>query len=286
MLLATLAVLGLFSLTGGGTLVQFTLATGLPPLLAMVALTIYVFGWRHRGLIPNLAFFTKDSLRLLMAFGTPLLLVQVAEMAIFSSAGPLISARLGPAAVPLYAVPWSLLMFVVNICDGIVRACLGGYVEAYARGDWFWIRGVVLRTRLISIGIIGMASLAFVALGPLLLRVWTRGKISPSIELVAWMAIYCFLMVCSNTNSVLLLGLGQPRLKAFCQILVAAIHVTGFFVLVPTFGLLAIPISGAAGYLCDILISYSFTAKFMRRHDSSGVTPPTLALAVGDGAGQ
>ena len=177
-------------------------------------------------------------------------------------------------------------MFVVNICDGIVRACLGGYVEAYARGDWFWIRGVVLRTRLTSIGIIGMTSIAFVALGPMLIRLWTRGKISPSIDLVAWMAIYCFLMVCSNTNSVLLLGLGQPKLKAFCQTLVAVIHVTGFFLLVRPFGLLAIPISGAAGYLCDILISYSFTSKFMRRYDSSGVTPPVMALAVGDGAGQ
>lgn len=258
--LALLAIL----YRGGGGLILFSLCMGLPPLMANVFLTFYVFGWRHRSLMPTWSWFDRNCFRSLLSYGSVLLIAQVADLIIFSSANPLIASRLGLSQVPRYSIPLNLFMFVVNICDGICRAYLGGYSEAFSRKDWLWIRSAARRTRRIAMGLISAAALGIFFFGRLCIRIWAGPAMVPSMLLLGCMVLYTFLMVCSNTNTVLLLGLGQARLKAALQVFVALCHIFGFILLAPKLGLLAIPIAGAAGFLCDVIVSYGYTSRQMR----------------------
>ena len=272
---------GLLILTRvGATLSTFTWAMGVPVLAMNIALTLYFFGWRHRYLRPRWALVDLASFRALLSYGGPLVFAQLADLAIFNSASPLIASRLGVGEVPRYAVALSLFMIVVNICDGIVRAYLGGYCEAFGRRDWSWIQSVAKRTRWLALGIMASAACAIVWLGPMVLRRWAGKTIVPSEWMLAWMAIYCFLMVCSNTNTVLLLGLGKVRLKAASQVFVAAAHIFGFFALAPRLGLLAIPVAGSIGYLVDVIVSYTFTFLFMDRQLRGPSQMPEAAAAL------
>lgn len=273
--LAILGALGILAFTGSN-LTVFTLAMGLPPLVVTAGLTIYLFGWRHSNLRPRLSLFDRNSLRLLMNFGGPLMVVQIADLIIFNSSSPLIAARLGLGEVPRYAVALSIFMLVSNFCNAIARAYLGGYVEACARNDWAWIKSATWRIRRNTMALMAAAILPIVFLGPWALRVWAGKTIVPSTELLACMAVYCFLMVVTNTNTVVLLGLGHPRLKALLEVFIAAAHIAGFFLLMPRLQLLALPVAGSIGFLGDIVVSSIFISRTVHKHVQVHPAPGTV----------
>jgi O-antigen/teichoic acid export membrane protein len=263
--LAVLGALFILSLTGAN-LPVFTLAMALPPLLVTGGLTVYLFGWRHPYLRPRFSLFDRNSLRLLMNFGGPLMVVQIADLVIYNSSSPLIAARLGVGEVPRYAVALSIFMLVSNFCNAIARAYLGGYVEACARHDWTWIKSATWRIRRNTMALMAAAIVPIVWLGPWALRVWAGKTIVPSTELLACMAVYCFLMVVTNTNTVVLLGLGYPRLKAALEVFIALTHIAGFFLLMPRLHLLALPVAGSIGFLGDVVVSSIFISRSVHKH--------------------
>lgn len=263
--LAILGALAILTITGAN-LPVFTLAMGLPSLIVTAGLTLYLFGWRHPYLRPRLSLFNRNSLRLLLNFGGPLMVVQIADLVIFNSSSPLIAARLGVAEVPRYAVALSIFMLVSNFCNAIARAYLGGYVEACARHDWPWIRSATWRIRRNTMALMGAAIVPIVWLGPWALRVWAGKTIVPSTELLACMAVYCFLMVVTNTNTVVLLDLGHPRLKAALEVFIALAHIAGFFLLMPRLQLLALPVAGSIGFLGDVVVSSVFISRSVHKH--------------------
>jgi O-antigen/teichoic acid export membrane protein len=276
--LAILGVLAILSFTGAN-LPVFTLAMGVPPLLITAGLTVYLFGWRHPYLRPRLSLFDRNSLRLLMNFGGPLMVVQIADLAIYNSSSPLIAARLGLAEVPRYAVALSIFMLVSNFCNAIARAYLGGYVEACARNDWPWIKSATWRIRRNTMALMGAAVVPIVWLGPWALRVWAGKTVVPSTELLACMAVYCFLMVVTNTNTVVLLGLGHPGLKAALEVFIALAHIAGFFLLMPRLHLLALPIAGSIGFMGDVIVSSVFISRSVHQHLKAFPAAPGVAQA-------
>jgi O-antigen/teichoic acid export membrane protein len=260
-----MVVLTVLSLLGA-SLPAYTAGMGLPPLLMMLALNFYMFGRRHPDIAPSPSLFDRGSLKSLWSFGGFMLVAQVGELMVFSSASPLIAAKLGFVEVTRYAVAFALPMLVVNVADGICRAYLGGYCEAVARHDWEWIHQVAVRTRRIAFSMAVVAGIGMTLLGPFAIRVWAGKTVVPSTALMGCMAVYSALMIGSNTNTTLLLGLGNSRLKAYLQSFVAAAHFAGFFLLVPKIGLYALPVAGAFGYLGDVIVSYSYTARYVGRH--------------------
>lgn len=262
--LGTLTVIGILSLSGA-SLATYTVGVGLPPLIAILCLTIYFLYFRHPYLKPKASLFEFSKLRSIMDYGGPLLIAQCCELLIYNSSNPLIASRLGVGAVPLYATTLSVLMTVVNACEGVSRAYLGAYCEAASRADWTWIRHTARRTQAITTAIMGAASLGFMLLGPWAIQLWAGKALIPSRALILAISTYCFVMLISHTNYVLLLGLGKVKVKAVCQIFVAAAHVFGFLALVPSLGLLALPIAGTFGYLGDILVSTVQSSSYLRK---------------------
>ncbi len=277
----TLVSLTVLSLMGAG-LGVYTVGVGLPPLIVMLALNAYMFARRHPDIVPSPALFSTGSLKSLWSFGGPLLVTQVADLFIFSSASPLIASKLGLTEVTRYSVAFALAILVVSFCDNLTRSYLGGFCEAVARHDWVWIHRIAVRTRLINFSIIGAAAVGMVVIGPFAIRVWAGKPVVPSTGLMAAMAFYACMMVISNTNTVLVLGLGNSKLKAGLQSFVAATHMIGFFLLVPKMGLYALPIAGAIGYLGDAIVSYTYTGRLVGKHLRESQLKMDLAPVGGD----
>lgn len=247
------------------SLAGFTLGMALPPILVTAAGTIYLFGWRYPFLRPRVSLFDRKSLRMLMNFGGPLLIIQITEMIIFNSANPMIASRLGVGQVPLYAVPLSMFMLVSNFCNGIARAYLAGYIEACVRKDWHWIQSVTRRIRLQTGALMALAVIAIIVFGPWAIRVWAGRSVVPSTTMLVCMGIYTFLLTLTNTNFVVMLGIGKPRVRAACAIFIAIAHIAGFLILMPRLQLLALPVAGSIGYLGDILVSTIYASYFLRK---------------------
>ena len=155
---ATVAGLSLLAWRGG-TLVDFALVMTLPPLFISVLLALYLFGARHRRLRPSWRLWNGRSLRTVMGYGGPLLLVQLASLAILFSTNLLVAHRLGPAEVSRWAVAFALFMTVKGVCFTLISPYLPAYAEAAERSDWRWIQRRARRALWVTVSLMSVASI-------------------------------------------------------------------------------------------------------------------------------
>jgi O-antigen/teichoic acid export membrane protein len=80
------------------------------------------------------------------------------------------------------------------------------------------------------------------------------------------MSLYYLLMACSATNGILLAGIGRVKTKALLHLAVATVFVAGAWVLMPSLGILALPVAGSAGYLLDAAIALPCALRHIARH--------------------
>lgn len=262
--LLTCILLVLLSL-GKPSLAQFALVMGCPTVLATTVLAGYLFLSRYRAARPAIRFYSFDSLRAISACGTPILMSQLADLAIIYSANLVISHRLGPSTVPSYAVPFSALMVASTICYGLAAPYQAAYAEAMARGDIEWIRQTAFRVLKRNMAIISACGVAFAVAGPVGISIWTRGKVTPSFSLLGAMAIYSALSVWATSNGVLLNGIGRVKTKAAMHSSVAAAFVLAAWFSICHLGLMAVPLAGIAAHLLDLALSLPLALQTLGR---------------------
>jgi len=283
-ILATLGGLGALAVLTwqGGSLVAFALVMGLPPLFGNGLLGAYLFGRRHRDLSPKWRLWNRGSFRTIMSFGGPLLVVQIATLAILYSTNLLIANRLGPAQVTRYAVPYAMFMTVAGMCSVIVSPYLPAYAEAAQRGDWTWIRRRAFRSLGITVALMALADLGFAAAGREVIRVWAGENVVPELGFLLAMAVFFVVRVWTDTNGVLLIGLGLVKAKAVLYTTVAALYVGGCWFLLPRFGIVAVPIVGTAAFLIDGVWSLPYALRHIRRRVMGPAGPPGSCELMAD----
>lgn len=260
---ATVAGLSLLTWRGG-TLVEFALVMTLPALMVNICLALYLFGGRHGHLRPSWRLWNSGSLHTVMGYGGPLLAVQLASFAIFYSTNLLIANRLGPAEVSRWAVAFALFMTVKNICFTLISPYLPAYAEATERSDWGWIQRRAWRSLWITVGLMSVASMAMLAFGQQIIRLWAGEAVVPGWDLLLAMSIYFPLMVWTDTTGVLLVGLGRVREKAALRMTTAIVYVGGCWLLLPSLGLVAAPLAGIVAFLVDGCCALPLALRYMR----------------------
>jgi O-antigen/teichoic acid export membrane protein len=250
----------------GGTLVNFALAVGLPPIIANLSLSAWVFLRRYPQLRPSWRLWNGASFAVLLGFGGWMFLTQIGDLAIFQSANILIAHRFGPGEVPRYAVPTALFTNVAALCFMIVQPYWPAMKEASVRHDWEFIRVTMARTLKLRMSIMATAAVLIVIGGPAFIRLWSGDQAIPGRPLLAAMSVYYLLVALSGNYVILLLSLGLVRTKALLTLLVGVCHIGGFFLLSPYLGLSAMPVGGAVGVLADCIIASRRSARFIREH--------------------
>jgi len=253
----------------GGSLLSYAVAMGLPPLAAQLGLGAYFFGRRHVDLRPGLRYCDRTSLRALWGVGGWLTLHQAANLAMLYSANVIIANRLGPAAVPQYAVPYALFAVVTSVAWHIVSPYLPAYAEARTSGDLAWIRRRAKQALAGTLAVLALGGAVLVMAGPQGIRVWTGGEVIPTTGLLVALACFALLKACSNTNGVLLVGLGRVKFAGLFYSAVAALYVAGAWFLAPHLGILAIPIAGAAAHLLDASVAVPYGLRHLRSKEGA-----------------
>ena len=249
----------------GGSLGAFAVAMAAPPLLRReTALAVYLFVVRHRDLRPSFRHWDLSALRTVAHFGGPLFVLQLANLAMLYSMNLLIANRLGPAEVPEYSVPYSLFIIVAGICYLLVQPYIPAYAEAFRRGDIAWVRRRALRSLAVTVGLMAAAGVVLSALGRFLIRLWAGPIVVPEPKFLCAMAIFSILMVAAATNGVLLIGLGRIWAKAILQIISVTIFVIGAWIMLPSLGLIAVPLAGIVALIIDPIISLPYAFSFMK----------------------
>ena len=255
----------------GTTVIGFALAMGLPPLLSNAALATYFLHLRHPRVRPSLRYWNVGRLKTLIGIGGPMALVQIADICIVYSVNVMVANRLGLAQVPHYAIPATAFIVIMSLCINLVGPYLPAYAEAAGRGDWSWIRRAAIRNLSIVMALMLLATVSLVAVGPYIVRLWTHGQVNPSRSLLLWLGLFYMMMTWATTNTTLLVGLGLVKIKALIHCTAAMLFVTGSWIGLAHFGLIAVPISGCVAFSVDAMASLPMALRHLK-HSAAGRT--------------
>jgi O-antigen/teichoic acid export membrane protein len=237
---------------------RFALASSLPILCAYLLLSVYVYGFRHRGLAPDFRRVNFDSFRVIWHDSSRLLVAQIADTVIAFTSNVLVASQLGAAVVPEVSVSLQVMMIFNFVSCMFILPLWPAYVEAGVREDWNWIKGALWRGVGRSVGAVALGCLCYTLIYRVFIHTWSRVLPIPPLSFVlaldAWFLIY----VWNKNFMVLLNALGFTSVRAWVAPVSAAVFIATAAVLLSKVGIIAIPVAGIASALVEASIT---TAK-------------------------
>ncbi|MGC2108346.1 MAG: lipopolysaccharide biosynthesis protein, partial [Candidatus Korobacteraceae bacterium] len=203
--------------------VLFVMSAGsltLANLAMLAAVVTRLKPWLH----PRLSLIDRRSICELFESGWSFFLIQVAAVVVFSSDNLVVSHYLGAAEVTPYSVTWRLVSLAAVLQSLIFPALWPAYAEAYAKGDYRWIRRTFAGTMKATLTLNICCVIGLVAFGRELIRIWAGPSAVPSQPLLLAMGVWAIISGFMSVESCLLAALNRTREQAFLSIVAAVVN--------------------------------------------------------------
>ena len=217
--------------------------------------------------------FYLPYLRELSGLGIFFFFQQIATMVLFTMPPLILSATLGAGAV----TPFNLAQRVLNLFTVVTNALLlpiwPAYAEAKAQSDWHWIRRTLIRSLLV---VMAAAVIPMFLVAPLLPRIilwWTRAAVQlPSLSLIWLLVVWNALTVIQQPFGYFLAGISKVRRATVYSVLSTVTALIAIFLLIPRFGVNALPLGLIIGFVPFILVgnaieTVAILREALRGHD-------------------
>jgi O-antigen/teichoic acid export membrane protein len=219
-----------------GLLLLFVrLGLGLPWLVGAVAggpvvtgalNTLVEFGWRRRWLAPRPRLFRKNAARQILVTGLMIFSSQAGAAVLLSC--PMF--LLAHAATVSTVAPFSIIQRVFSVfviaSSMFMTPLWPAYSEAWARGDFRWVRSTFRRSLLVNGLICGLPILLLASIAPWLTGFLSKGTVRASLPLAFAAGLMSFLMSTRHTVSMMVNGCGYLRRTMITFPLAAALAVS------------------------------------------------------------
>jgi O-antigen/teichoic acid export membrane protein len=264
----------------GGVVIGIHMHAGLPLLLAAIAgapvlaaaiNTTQFFGFKRRDLLPRWRMVSYTHVRRIAILGGLFFVLQAVGAIAFSADGFIVARSLGAVTVPDYAIPQRMFSLISVIVAMMVSPLWPAYGEAISRGDIRWVRRTLSRSLLLVFGGTCLTSGLLLLLSRRLIFWWVGPHITPPALLLLGLAAWTVLDCCGNALAMFLNGATIMRFQIVVASLFGIACVTAKIVLVPRYGIAAVPWSTLITYLVFCVLPYVF---YLQRHFSQARPVP------------
>lgn len=240
--------------------------------LAIIQLLLFVFEfsvatrivrtkWPHIRM--SLRDFDASMVRQILGFSLYVMLLNIGGQLVFQTDALVIGAYLPVDVIPLFTVPASLAVYLMEFVIGIGSVVMPMAAALQAKGDLAGVREIFLKWSKITVSLTFAACLFLIVLGPRFLGWW----IGPQFEepagrvlQVLMLANLVFLPV-RGVALPLLMGLGKPRGPAFSFLGVGFLNLAMSLWLVRSIGLDGVAIGTAVPNLIFAFIVLLMAAR-------------------------
>jgi len=224
-LLNLLALIAIYILIhySSGSLLYLGICYGLSMVLSNLVLIFYLFK-KHSTVIPSKKYIDLSKVKEIASLGVKFFIIQMAVLVIFATDNMIITQVLGPEQVTPYNVVFKLFS-IITIGHGIIVAPLwSAYTEAYAKGDFQWIRNTLKKLNILIIPIV-ICVLILIIFARDIINIWVGPNIRFPDSLVIFMGIYTIIRVWNSNYSTLLNGISSIKLQMYSAILGGLINI-------------------------------------------------------------
>jgi O-antigen/teichoic acid export membrane protein len=249
--------------------VLFTMSMGCVT-FASLATLITVITWQKPWLLPRLGLIDRSTSCELFNSGSSFFLIQVAAVVVFSSDNIVVSHYLGAAEVTPYSVTWRLVGLAAILQSLIFPALWPAYAEAYARGDYGWIRRTFSLTLRGTVAINFGFVMLLILFGRTMIRLWAGQAAVPTFPLLLVMAGWALISGFMSVESCLLAALNRTWEQAFLSIVAAVVNLSLSIALVRHIGALGVIGGTILSYVFVLVIPQSLVVRSLFKRELAG----------------
>lgn len=247
------SVLGLVAILAvmawGGSLVALMALYSAMMLAGTVALNVWVVLWKKRWLAPWPSFVSRGSVRELLGTGSGFLLLQISALVVFNSDNVVIAHYLSAADVTPYSVTWRLATYASVLQMALFPSLWPAYSEAYARGDYEWVRRVFWKAARYAMGATGLAVVVLALFGRPLIRWYVGPAAVPSETLILAICVWTLIANAMEIESCLLAAVDRVKLQAILSLAAAGVNIALSIYWVRRIGSVGVVLGTVVSYL-------------------------------------
>lgn len=237
-----------------GSLVMLMLFYSGSLLLGSVALNLWVNLWDRKWIMPSPRFIRRTEISDLMSSGMSFFILQLAGIVVFNSDNLIITHYLGAADVTPYSVTWRLAGYAAVLQTAVLPSLWPAYSEAYARGDYDWVRVMFWNTVRVAIGAVTLAVVVLIFCGQWLIRWYAGPSAVPSALLLYAICAWTLLCAGMDLEACLLAALNRVKEMSILGAIAAALNIMLSIYLVKRMGSLGVILGTILSYLLILAV--------------------------------
>jgi len=180
--------------------------------------------------------------------GGQFFVIQIATLVVSNSDNIVISHYLGPVAVTPYSIAWRLTSYLISIQAIVFPAIWPAYTEAYARGDFSWVRNMYYRTRNITLTYVMIGGIGLFFFGRQIVGIWAGAAAEPSPLLNRLMCAWMVICAIAINQACLMGALGRVKRQAISSVIAAIANLA--------LSIWWVRVLGTAGVVLGTIVSY------------------------------
>lgn len=237
-----------------GSLPQLMFVYSSTLLASTVALNLWVVLWNKRWLLPHPGVVSRTVVSELMNSGLGFFILQLAGLVVFNSDNIVITHYLGAAEVTPYSVAWRLTGYAAILQTAVFHSVWPAYSEAYARGEYEWVRRTFWNIARLSMGTTGAAVLLMALFGRPLIRWYVGPAAVPSQWLLLGMCFWTLLSTGMNVEACLLAAVNRVKWQSIFSVIAVTLNVAFSIYLVQRIGSIGVVLGTILSYLLVLVV--------------------------------
>lgn len=222
----TVSLIALFviSLFGKSDLLTVSVVFTLSPLVVYLIAYPVSFCNKYKFLSPSIRYFSWVSFKELLTLGSSFFFIQITGLLLFMLSNVIISYVLTPESVTPYQVSYRYFSILYMLFAIIATPLWSATTDAYTSGDWGWINRVMRKMNILLI-VCAIIVVVMVLFATTFYSLWVGDKVEVDTWLSILMAVYCYLLVVSNSYSFILFGIGKIKVIMIVTLLNVVVFV-------------------------------------------------------------
>lgn len=194
------------------------------------------------------------KVRGLLQTGLPFFFLQISGIILFQTDNVIIAQIMGARSVTPYSITWKLFSYATLLQVLAFPTLWPAYADAFARGDFAWIRKAYRYNVLIAVGSTIAFVLILLVIGRRFIEIWAGPAAVPTFGLLLGMGVWTIIASVSWCESCLLGSAGHVKGQATYSAIGAVVNVIASVVLGRLIGLTGIILGTLVAYLFCIIV--------------------------------
>lgn len=194
------------------------------PILVTIIASLILFNGRFKQVAPRISCFNKAYIKELFGLGYKFFIINIQVLVLYQSTNVLISNVSSPMEVTTYNLAYKLLNVAMMIYTMITAPLWPAYTDAYARGDYDWMKN--MREKMAKILLFSMGMCVIITLiSPFIYKVWVGDSVEVPFTMTSLVCLYVMAYCWMQLNGTLAVGMGKIKLETVVTLIGMSVHI-------------------------------------------------------------